>query len=315
MSVAVGIDVGGSNVRAAVVRADGEILAEARRRSPQGFAALLDAMVDCVGELAAVHPHEGPIGVGIAGLVDNAGRLSYGPNLPGIVDAPVRDALAERTGRVVAVDNDANVAGLAEVRLGAARGSSHVLVVTLGTGIGGAIVLDGRLQRGAHGYAAELGHWVVERGGPRCACGEFGHWEAIASGSALGRMARELVVADPQAGAAIARLAGAGPDAVRGEHAAAAARAGDAAALELFSRFADNVAVGLAGLAAILDPELVVIGGGLVELGDLLFAPLRPALQARLEGAQHRPELPVMPARLGDRAGVVGAALLALETT
>ena len=176
--------------------------------------------------------------------------------------------------------------------------------MTLGTGIGGAIVANGELYRGAHGFAAEIGHFTLDRSGPMCACGERGHWEAMASGSALGRMGAELVAAG--GGAAIAELARGAP--VTGLHVGAAARAGDPEARALLDAFADNVALGLAALANILDPELIVIGGGLVGLGQLLFAPLDGAFHRHLEGTAHRPDIRLVPAALGERAGAIGAA-------
>jgi glucokinase len=185
----------------------------------------------------------------------------------------------------------------------------HALLVTLGTGIGGGLLLDGELYRGAHGFGGEIGHFTVERDGPLCACGELGHWEAIASGSALGRMARELV--ERGGGAMIRDAAGGDVDEIAGEHVEKAARAGDGDARALLDEYADNVALGLAGLANVLDPEVIVIGGGLVELGPLLFDPLRVAFVQHIEGGEHRPHTPIVPAELGERAGAVGAAVLA----
>jgi glucokinase len=182
-------------------------------------------------------------------------------------------------------------------------------VVTLGTGIGGAIVTDGRVQRGAAGFAAEIGHFTVDRSGPMCACGERGHWEAIASGTALGRLAAQAAAS----GTAPAVRAAAGDEPVDGHHLVAAARSGDAAAIALLDQFAADVAIGLAGLANILDPAVIVVAGGLVEIGDLLFTPLRTHFVAHLEGAGHRPEIPVLPAMLGERAGAIGAALQARD--
>ncbi len=182
-------------------------------------------------------------------------------------------------------------------------------MVTLGTGIGGGLIVDGRIYRGANGFAAEFGHVTVERGGPICACGELGHWEAIASGNALGRMARDLVTSGR--GATILAAAGGDLTAVSGEEVATAAAEGDIDAQKLLAHYADNIALGLANLANILDPERIVISGGVVEMGPLLFDPLRAAFRARLEGTQYRPEIPILPAVFGERAGAVGAALLA----
>lgn len=306
--VTVGLDVGGTKVLGVVLTADGTVLREHRVPSPVlAFDDLVAACGALVDELAVPGV---PVGVGVAGLVDRDGRLTYAPNIPGVRDAPLRGALASATGRPVVVDNDANVAALGEVAYGAARGARHALLVTLGTGIGGGVVIDGAIFRGAHGFAAEIGHITVERDGPRCACGEVGHWEAIASGSALGRMARELVAAGR--GAALVAAAGS-PAAVSGEEVGIAARQGDVESLALLEQYADNVALGLANLANIFDPERIIVSGGLVGLGPMLFEPLTSAFERRLEGTEHRPAIPILPAVLGERAGAVGAAVLARE--
>jgi glucokinase len=228
-----------------------------------------------------------------------------------VVEAPLRDVLREKTGRPVVVDNDANMAALGEVTYGAAKGAKDALMVTLGTGIGGGIVLNGAVLRGANGFAAEIGHITVQRGGPRCACGEYGHWEAIASGNALGRMARELVAAGK--GAAILAAAHGNIDAVTGHEVGDAAAAGDADALALLDEYADNVAIGLAGLANVLDPGLIVFAGGIIVLGALLFDPLTAAFRRHVEGVEHRPLIPIVPAALGVPAGAIGAAVLARQ--
>jgi glucokinase len=305
----VGLDIGGTKVLGVLLDADGTVLGEERRLSPHaGVEALVDTTAAIVADLA---PPGIPVGVGAAGLVNHDGHVLYSPNLPTIRDAPLQEALIAATAHPLIVDNDANVAARGEVAYGAARGVQHALLVTLGTGIGGGLLLDGRLYRGAHGFGAEIGHFTVERGGPVCACGELGHWEAIASGTALGRMARELVTAG--GGARILAAAGGAIDDITGMHVKDAALEGDADADDVLARYADNVALGLAGLANVLDPELIVIGGGLVELGPPLFDPLRAAFARHVEGAAYRPNIPIVPAQLGERAGAVGAAVLARE--
>jgi len=308
-SPTVGLDIGGTKVLGVLLDADGEVIGEQRRLSPHaGVDALVATARAIVEELA---PGPMPVGVGAAGMVSNEGHVLYSPNLPTVLDAPLREALQEATQHRIIVDNDANVAARGEIAYGAAVGVQHALFVTLGTGIGGAMLLSGQLYRGAHGFGAEIGHMTVERGGPLCACGEYGHWEAIASGTALGRMARELV--GQGGGASILAAAGNDRDAVAGVHVEQAAGAGDGDAIALLARYADNVALGLAGLANVLDPEMIVIGGGLVELGTLLFDPLHAAFMRHVEGAAYRPTIPIVPAHLGERAGAVGAAVLARE--
>ncbi|MCZ7536471.1 MAG: ROK family protein [Acidimicrobiia bacterium] len=308
----VGLDIGGTKILGVALTDDAEVVAEVRRDSPEGFGRVLDVSSEMISEIEREAGRAlGAVGVGIAGLVDAEGALRYGPNVPDVVLAPVRAALAGRTGLPVVVDNDANVAAWGEAALGAAAGVDDMLLVTLGTGIGGGMVLGGRLYRGANGFSGEIGHFTVEREGPMCACGERGHWEAIASGSALGRMARDEVSAGR--GARMLAAAEGGAAGVDGRSAVAAASEGDPEALALLRRYSENVALGLAGLANILDPERIVIAGGLVSMGDLLFVPLREAFSEHLEGVDYRPPIPIVPAVLGERAGAMGAALLARD--
>jgi glucokinase len=307
MAPTIGLDIGGTKVLGVVLGDDGTVLREERLASPHtGLDALVATGASIVSQLDAAGA---PIGVGAAGLVDRAGVLRYAPNLPNVREAPLRDALAQATGHAIVVDNDASVATLGEATYGAAVGLRHVVLVTLGTGIGGGLLLDGRMYRGANNFGAEFGHFTVDRDGPLCACGERGHWESIASGTALGRLARELVAKG--GGAALVAAAGGDPAAVTGTHVGIAAGQGDPDARALLVQYADNVALGLAGLANILDPECVVIAGGLVELGPLLFGPLREAFGRHVEGVDYRPPIAIVPAQLGERAGAVGAAVLA----
>ena len=311
MSRTVGIDLGGTNLRTAVVDGTGAILVEDRRPAPMGWEPLRAAMVAAVETVRATYPDVTAIGVGAAGMVGRDGVVRYSPNVHAFSDTPVRADLEAALGLPVVVDNDANVAAYAEVRVGAARGCDHALVITLGTGIGGGIVVDGKVLRGANGFAAEVGHFQIDPHGARCACGEPGHWEALASGNALGAQAREAAAAG-RADAVVARAGSI--DAIRGEHVAEAAAAGDPGALVLIDTFAGHVAVGLVGLANILDPDRIVISGGLVALGDLLLDPVRRHFVGHIEGAAARTGLEIVPAELGTRAGVVGAALLAAAT-
>lgn len=307
MNQTIGLDIGGTKVLGVRLDAHGEVVAEARHASPHaGLETLVATSVAVVQELGGP---DVPIGVGIAGLVDTGGNVLYSPNLPSVRRAAMRDEMATATGCPVIVDNDANVALLGEATYGAAVGAQHALLVTLGTGIGGGMYLDGRMYRGANNFGAEFGHFTVDASGPMCACGERGHWEAIASGSALGRLAREVV--GRSGGAAIVAAAGGDPAAVQGVHVGQAAAHGDPDALHVLAVYADNVALGLAALANIFDPERILIAGGLVELGDLLFGPLHDAFQRHVEGVAYRPPIAIIPAQLGERAGAVGAALLA----
>lgn len=305
----IGVDIGGTKALGVLLDADGTVLAERRADSPAGsFADLVSVTAALAADLGGA---DEPLGVGVAGYVDRSGTVRTSPNLPGLVDAPLRDAIAAETGRTVTVDNDANAAAVGEATYGAARGADDVLLVTLGTGIGGGLVLGGRLYRGAFGGAGEIGHFTVDRGGPVCACGAPGHWEAIASGVALGELGRARAGAG-RAPALVTRVGGS-VAAVTGEVVGEAAAAGDPDAVAIVADYADNVAIGLAGLVAVLDPAVVVIGGGVCALGEVLLVPLRAAYLAHVEGGEHRPEIGIVPASLGPRAGAIGAAVLARE--
>jgi glucokinase len=313
VTVTFGIDLGGTNVRCGVVDESGTILAEQRERTHPGasWQEMVAAMVKLVQGLAGEYPDARAVGVGAAGLVTREGEIRYAPNIPGFRNAPIREALASELDRPVAVDNDANAAAYGELLHGAARGARYALVITLGTGIGGGIIARGRVIRGAHGFAAEVGHFQIDPHGPMCACGERGHWEAFASGSALGRMGRERA-ATGRLSAAVER-AGGDVDAVTGIHVGDAAQAGDPDALDVVREYAGLVSVGLAGLANILDPDRIVISGGLVELGDTLFVPVREAFASDIEGFEYRPAIEIVPAQLGENAGMIGAAARARE--
>lgn len=241
--------------------------------------------------------------------MDRSGTLRYGPNIPGVTDLPLAARLRERLGLPVVVDNDATCAAWAEHERGAARGANHSITVTLGTGIGGGITVKGEVLRGAHGFAGEPGHMVVDPSGPRCPCGRRGCWEVFASGTGLGRLGR--LAAEAGGAPTLVERAGGQVVAIRGEHVTAAAADGDAAALAVLEDFGGWVALGVANLVNLLDCEIVVLGGGLVEAGELLLAPVRAAYQRLAMGADHREPVPIVAAALGERAGAWGAALLA----
>ncbi len=304
----IGVDLGGTHVRVAVVEGDGTIVDERRGDPPHGGDAVVEAVLALVAGIRADHPDTGAVGVGVAALVDLDGTARYAPNIVGLRNTPIQATLAARLDIPVVVDNDANVAAWGEVMHGAAHGARNALLITLGTGIGGGIILDGRVLRGAAGFAAEVGHFQIDPDGPQCACGERGHWEAYASGTALGRQGRDAA----RSGSAPNVLSRAGDvESVTSVHVGDAARDGALDALGILRTYANYVAVGLAGLANILDPEVVVISGGLVELGDLLLEPIRESFGRRIEGQDYRPVIDIVPAALGSDAGVVGAAALA----
>jgi glucokinase len=307
---AVGLDVGGTKVLGVVADAAGTVLDEHRVPTPStDGTAIVAAMAEVVGVLRRRNPSVDSVGAGVAGLAALDGVVRFSPNLPGVVELPIAALLSEAVGLPVALDNDATCALRAEHAAGAARGADDVALVALGTGIGGAFVLDGELRRGAHGFAGEVGHMVDDEGGVPCVCGRRGCWERYASGTGLGRMGREAA----EAGRAprLVELAGGDALRVRGEHVTAAAAEGDPAAVAVFDVLAGWVAVGLVNLVQALDVSRIVIGGGLAEAGDVLVAPIQRAYDDRAVGADHRPRVEIVAAELGEQAGAVGAALLA----
>lgn len=303
-----GLDVGGTKVLGVALdpAEPGVVLAEERVPTPEGGAGLVDTLaglVDGLGDGA------GTVGVGVPGLVDRRGTLHMGPHLRRLHRVALSELLQARTGRFVVVDNDANCAAVGEQAAGAAAGASEALVVTLGTGIGAGVITGGRLLRGANGFAGEPGHMVVDPNGPPCPCGKRGCWERFASGTGLGRLARDAAHGG-RLDAAV-ELAGGDPEAVRGEHVTAAARAGDAESRAVLGELAHWIALGLANLVNLLDPEVIVIGGGLVEAADLLLPEVRVHFAGLVMAGDQRPEVRIVPATLGERAGAIGAAVLA----
>jgi glucokinase len=307
---AIGVDIGGTKIAAGVVAEDGRILERVRVPTPpDDELATLAALHAVVDELRDRDPRVEAIGVGAAGLVERpGGNARWAPHNT-YRRLELRRLLHERTGLPTSVDNDGNAAAWAEARFGAGAVSDDLVLVNVGTGIGGGLVLDGQLYHGEHGFAGELGHLIVDPGGDRCPCGNRGCLEAMAAGSTLGRLGREAAAADP--GGRLAALAG-GPDLVTGEVVFAAAAEGDKPALALFERVGHWLGVGIASLVTIFDPDLVVVGGGVAATGDLLLAPARASFERYVHARDHRDLPPVVPARLGADAGLVGAATLAL---
>jgi glucokinase len=305
----IGLDVGGSKIAAARVAADGSILAHERVPTPaQDMDRTLHAMVELAR--AVMTEDVEAVGIGAAGLVESAtGVLVFAPNLAWR-DVHLVEEVTGALGLPAIADNDATVAAWGEYRFGAGRGHDHLLLVAVGTGIGGGIVTDGRIYRGAHGFAAEIGHIIVEPGGPLCGCGNRGCWEQVASGHAIERAGRGAAERDPHSG--IARLAEGVPGGVSGSVVTRAAQDGDETARAILATVGRRLGEGLAGLANVLDPEVLVIGGGAVSAGDLLLEPARRAFAEAVEAPEFRPPVPILAAELGNDAGVVGAAALAL---
>ncbi|MGY1691767.1 ROK family glucokinase [Geodermatophilus sp. SYSU D01105] len=307
---ALGIDIGGTKVAGGVVAPDGTVLSTARRATPgASVTETEDAIAAVVEELALWHG--GPlvgVGVGAAGWFDRTGdTVLFSPHLAWR-NSTLRKDLAGRLQRPLWVGNDADAAAWAEYRYGAAAGADLALMITLGTGIGGGIVMDGRLQRGSHGVAGEWGHMRVVPDGRLCACGNRGCWEQYASGTALGQTAREVARSSPAAAARLLDRVDGDADRLTGEDVARAAAEGDPLALELLAEVGSWLGQGIADLAAVLDPEVVVIGGGVSVLGEMVLGPARERLERALPGRGFRPGPRVVAAQLGAQAGLVGAA-------
>jgi len=272
---------------------------------------LVDTIVEVTEQLAAdIGEPVDAVGLGMAALMDADGTLRYAPNIPGVVNYPLVPNVVERLGVPVVAENDATAATWAEAKYGAGRGFDHMAFVALGTGIGTGFVLDGKLLRGAHGYAGEAGHITVQRDGPQHITGANGPWEYYASGNGLGILARRWA-AEGRVDALVERAGSV--DAIRGEHVNELLDEGEPGIEALIARFASDVAVGMADLVYVLDPELIVLGGGLVDLGECLRENIELSLASRILGADYRPKVPVVIAELGSYAGAIGAADLATE--
>jgi len=313
---AIGIDIGGTKVAGGVVDVEGNVTHRARRDTPdrsKSPSVVEGTIVEVVAELMQVVGPEtiAAVGIGAAGFVaaDRA-TVVFAPHLSWRHE-PLQDALQRRVAVPIFVDNDANAAVWAEWKFGAAQGETHVMMITLGTGIGGGILINGQVQRGRFGIAGEFGHMQVVPGGHRCECGNRGCWEQYASGNALVREARSLFSANsPIASDLLDRVEGV-VDNLTGPLITQAARDGDPTARELLAEIGNWLGVGIANLAAAFDPGMFVIGGGVSSAGDLLLAPARETFKRQLTGRGYRPEACIVAAHLGNDAGLIGAADLA----
>lgn len=314
---AIGVDIGGTKIAAGVVDEDGNILAKVTRATePQDVASIDRAIADAVTELGASYEY-GAIGLAAAGFVSSdREHVAYAPNLAWR-NYPLASSVRAILGTEVpiVVENDANAAGWAEYKFGAGKGARNFALLTIGTGLGGALVVDGRLVRGAWGFAAELGHIMMVPGGHSCGCGHRGCWEQYASGSALVREARLAGVERPVRAARLLELADGSVDNIKGQYVTALAQEGDELAIELLAELGQWIGKGCSNLASVLDPEIYVIGGGVVEAGDFLIRPAQEAYEAALPAISVRTIAPIVAAHLRNDAGIVGAAALAFESS
>ena len=314
--LAIGIDIGGTKVAGGLVDVDGNITHRARRDTPhrsKSPSVVEDTIVEVVAELMQIvgSGTVAAVGIGAAGFVaaDRA-TVVFAPHLSWRHE-PLQEALQKRIAMPIFVDNDANAAAWAEWKFGAAQGETHLMMITLGTGIGGGILINGQVQRGRFGIAGEFGHMQVVPGGHRCECGNRGCWEQYASGNALVREARSLVSASSPIASDLLDRVGGRPSNLTGPLITEAARDGDPTSRELLAEIGSWLGVGIANLAAAFDPGMFVVGGGVSAAGDLLLDSARETFKRRLTGRGYRPEARIVAARLGNDAGLIGAADLA----
>lgn len=317
--VVAGIDIGGTRQSLALVQPDGTVVYRARRTSPpdadgptlfEGVCALL---AEALARARAAGWQVAAAGAGFGGPVEtDAGIVRTSHHVPGWSGFPLRQALTERFGLPAALENDARAATLGELHFGAGRGHRHLVYINIGTGIGGGLVLDGRLHRGATTTAGEIGHMRVRPDGPLCPCGGRGCLEALASGPSIARRARSAVMQDPAAGEVLLAAAGGDPQALTSRHVVTSAAQGDPLAARLVEETAEYLALAVTSLVNLLNPTLVVFGGGVSEAGELLLRPVRRRVrQWALPAAGEA--VTIVQASLGYDAGVIGAAALALE--
>jgi glucokinase len=308
---AVGIDIGGTKIAAGVVTSDGRIIRKVASPTPQHQDHLVRHILGVIDDLQGDYPDVAAVGVGAAGMIDwPTGHIRWAPN-NSYSDLPLQQLLAEGSGLPAVVENDANAAAWAEAAVGAGTGLGNVIALTIGTGIGAGIILNGELQRGETGIAGEAGHIIINPiGGELCGCGATGCLEAMASGTSLGLLGRRAAAADPEG--LLAQLAGTAAS-VTGETVYQAALMGDPAARQLFGQLGFWLGVGIASLVNVFDPQLVILGGGLVTTGDLLLTPTHASFERFVFARPHRQLPDLALARLGPDAGLIGAALLALH--
>ena len=309
----IGLDVGGTKIAGGVVDASGAVLERTQVPTAADHPETIVAdMVAVARDLTTKVGDAAAIGVGAAGLVDSARGVILGaPNLA-YRDVAVAETISKELGLPVVVDNDANVAALAEAIHGAGRDAGDQIMITVGTGIGGGIIIDRRIYRGHYGVGAELGHMIVDPDGPVCGCGNRGCWEAVASGNAIGRLARQRV--EGGAGADVLARAGGSIEAITGELVGEAANDGDPFARDVLAEIGRLLGIGFASIVNIFDPEILVVGGGAAAgNGELLLAPARESMTAHILGVAWREPVRVVSAELGNDAGIVGAAALARE--
>jgi glucokinase len=312
MSLTIGIDVGGTKVLGGVVDEAGKVLTTARKDTPrQGGSALTQTIADVAKELLQQHS-VASVGVSAAGFVSSDRKTMLAtPNIADWNGVDLDNQLTKLIGLPVVIENDANAAAWGEAKFGAGKNQDHMMMLTVGTGIGGGIVVNGALYRGAFGIAAECGHMRVVPEGHICGCGARGCFEQYASGNALLRHAREAINASPEIARNLLSRGDGTVAGLTGQAITDAARDGDPVALAAFNTTGQWLGAGIASLAVLLDPACVVIGGGVIDAGEILLKPTRESLERNMPFAGKHPYPQIIAAQLGNEAGLVGVADLA----
>jgi glucokinase len=312
MGLTIGVDIGGTKIAAGVVDEEGKILDTRQVATPPTPEGVVEAIADAIRTVGMGTSAEA-VGIGAAGYVDDKrATVLFAPNINWRHET-LKDKIEQRVGLSVVVENDANSAAWGEYRFGAGVGHDDVVCITLGTGLGGGIIIGGKLHRGRFGVAGEFGHIRVVPDGLLCGCGSQGCWEQYASGRALIRYARQRATATPDAAEVLLSLGDGTPEGIEGRHVSMAARRGDPVAIDSFRELARWAGAGLADLASLFDPSAFIVGGGVSDEGDLVLEPIRKSFRRWLVGSRYRPHAQVVAAQLGGRAGLVGAADLARQ--
>ncbi|KOG86632.1 ROK family glucokinase [Streptomyces varsoviensis] len=312
MGLTIGVDIGGTKIAAGVVDEEGSILATCKVPTPQTPEGVIDAIAEAVRTVSAGYDIEA-VGIGAAGYVDDKrATVLFAPNINWRHEA-LKDKVEQRISLPVVVENDANAAAWGEYKFGAGKGHEDVICITIGTGLGGGVIIGNKLRRGRFGVAGEFGHIRVVPDGLLCGCGSQGCWEQYASGRALVRYAHQRAYATPENAEILLSLGDGTIDGIQGRHISAAARRGDPVAIDSFRELARWAGAGLADLASLFDPSAFIVGGGVSDEGDLVLDPIRKSFRRWLVGGQWRPHAQVLAARLGGEAGLVGAADLARQ--
>jgi glucokinase len=312
MGLTIGVDIGGTKIAAGVVDEHGRILETSTVPTPPTAVGVIDAIADAVRDASAEHEVHA-VGIGAPGYVDDKrATVLFTPNLSWRHEA-LKDKVEQRIDLPVVIENDANAAAWGEYKFGVGTGHEDVVCITIGTGLGGGVIIGGRLHRGRFGVAAEFGHIRMVPDGLLCGCGNQGCWEQYASGSALVRYARQRATATPENAPILLGLGDGTPEGVEGKHISEAARRGCPVAVDSFRELARWAGAGLADLASLFDPGAFIVGGGVSDEGDLVLDPIRKSYRRWLVGSRWRPHAEVLAAQLGGKAGMVGVADLARQ--